>query len=249
MADDALHLLHAPMRIDRLMQLGRDRGMPITGVDLGYAIHMAFGELFDQEAPSVFAIDQQRRGLIDVLAYTRLDAGALTERAQTFADARAWSTCDWDAVRSKPMPTTWPAGRRLGFRVRTCPVKRGRDPRGKMGERDAFLFACDGAPEHSVDRRTVYTEWFAELLDRTAGVKLERHSLTAYQRARLWRRTQGSTGNRRPRPLDRPDALFHGVLEVTDPAAFAMVLRRGIGRHRAFGFGMLLLRPPTDRAC
>ncbi|MEZ4437036.1 MAG: hypothetical protein R3F65_31965 [bacterium] len=62
MADEALHLLHAPMRIERLMQLGRDRGMPITGVDLGYAIHMAFGELFDEEAPSVFAIDQQRRG-------------------------------------------------------------------------------------------------------------------------------------------------------------------------------------------
>jgi CRISPR system Cascade subunit CasE len=30
---------------------------------------------------------------------------------------------------------------------------------------------------------------------------------------------------------------------VADPAAFAQLLARGVGRHRAFGLGMLLLRP------
>jgi len=34
-----------------------------------------------------------------------------------------------------------------------------------------------------------------------------------------------------------------GVLQVRDSAAFAALLARGIGRHRAFGFGMLLLKP------
>jgi CRISPR system Cascade subunit CasE len=33
------------------------------------------------------------------------------------------------------------------------------------------------------------------------------------------------------------------MLEVTEPETFAVGLARGIGRHRAFGFGMLLLRP------
>jgi CRISPR system Cascade subunit CasE len=36
--------------------------------------------------------------------------------------------------------------------------------------------------------------------------------------------------------------VFNGVLEVTEPGTFASSLARGIGRHRAFGFGMLLLR-------
>lgn len=37
---------------------------------------------------------------------------------------------------------------------------------------------------------------------------------------------------------------MHGTLTVTDPAFFAQALAVGIGRHRASGFGMLLLRPP-----
>jgi len=32
---------------------------------------------------------------------------------------------------------------------------------------------------------------------------------------------------------------------VRDPTGFAALLARGVGRHRAFGFGMLLLRPPA----
>jgi CRISPR system Cascade subunit CasE len=43
-----------------------------------------------------------------------------------------------------------------------------------------------------------------------------------------------------------PDAVLEGVLEVVDGEAFAALLRRGVGRHRAFGFGMLLLRPPRS---
>lgn len=59
---------------------------------------------------------------------------------------------------------------------------------------------------------------------------------------RQLRRTQGKA--RRPaRPL-RPWALLHGTLEVRDPAAFMALLARGVGRHRAFGYGMVLLRPP-----
>ncbi|WP_083761830.1 type I-E CRISPR-associated protein Cas6/Cse3/CasE [Alkalilimnicola ehrlichii MLHE-1] len=43
--------------------------------------------------------------------------------------------------------------------------------------------------------------------------------------------------------LVRPDALVTGRLTVRDPDTFATLVARGVGRHRAFGFGMLLLRP------
>jgi CRISPR system Cascade subunit CasE len=42
----------------------------------------------------------------------------------------------------------------------------------------------------------------------------------------------------------RPAVTFEGTLTVTDGEQFEALLARGVGRHRAFGFGMLLLRPP-----
>jgi CRISPR system Cascade subunit CasE len=47
--------------------------------------------------------------------------------------------------------------------------------------------------------------------------------------------------------IGRRDVTFEGELQVADAAAFAALLARGVGRHRAFGFGMLLLRPSRDR--
>ena len=45
-----------------------------------------------------------------------------------------------------------------------------------------------------------------------------------------------------------PDATIHGTLRVSDPDRFAEALRRGVGRHRTYGYGMVLLRPPVRRA-
>ena len=43
-------------------------------------------------------------------------------------------------------------------------------------------------------------------------------------------------------------ATVHGTMTVTDPAAFAQLLAHGVGRHRAYGYGMLLLRPANRPA-
>lgn len=251
MADEPLFLLRAPLRVERLMQLGKTRGMALSDADLDYAAHLAFGELFADAAPAVFAAQGARRGVVEVLAYSHLDAPALAERAKTFAEALPWSTCDWDGFVGKPMPSRWPVGQRLGFQVRLCPVRRGKDEKRRVYEKDAFLVACDHAAEGvDVERVAVYLDWFDELVGRAGGFEVERRKLTSYRRIRVWRRTQKAGGSGRAgRRLERPDALFHGVLRVTDGEAFAEVLRRGIGRHRAFGFGMVLLKPPTDRAC
>jgi CRISPR system Cascade subunit CasE len=36
---------------------------------------------------------------------------------------------------------------------------------------------------------------------------------------------------------------MEGTIEILDSAAFVRLLARGVGRHAAFGYGMLLLRP------
>ena len=64
----------------------------------------------------------------------------------------------------------------------------------------------------------------------------------------LLRRTQGERRTARPR-LRKPDVTMQGALTVRDPPQFDALLRRGVGRHRAFGFGMLLLRPDRGGTC
>ena len=39
---------------------------------------------------------------------------------------------------------------------------------------------------------------------------------------------------------------MRGTLTITDPVEFGSLLANGIGRHKAYGYGMLLLRPPLN---
>ena len=40
-----------------------------------------------------------------------------------------------------------------------------------------------------------------------------------------------------------PEVVWHGELTVLDGSVFSTRLASGVGRHAAYGFGMLLLRP------
>jgi CRISPR system Cascade subunit CasE len=113
-----------------------------------------------------------------------------------------------------------------------------------------------GAPT----RETVYREWLAARLGSAARLDATTR-LVLLRDARLWRRGlpgEGAAarmhGHARPRfgeraMLGRREAVFEGTLEVCDAALFAALLARGVGRHRSFGFGMMLLRPATDGPC
>jgi CRISPR system Cascade subunit CasE len=136
----------------------------------------------------------------------------------------------------------------LAFEARICPVSRlsassvrsasyGR----RAGETDCFLSACLAAGTAvRVDREQVYVRWLARELARGGAAKMLSLRMLAFRRTRLLRRNHGT--GRKTVFCERPDALIAGTLEVADPSAFAALLRRGIGRHRAFGFGMLLLK-------
>jgi CRISPR system Cascade subunit CasE len=152
----------------------------------------------------------------------------------------------------------WAFGRKLGFEVRVRPVVRRDRPgdRDAACERDAFQVAYHqaeadgtGAAIELPRRESVYRAWLAGRVGRLGGARLIEDSirLVAFQRLRVARRRAADASGRRPlTPTEGPDAVLAGVLEVTDGPAFTSLLRRGIGRHRAFGFGMLLLRPPAS---
>jgi CRISPR system Cascade subunit CasE len=179
-----------------------------------------------------------------VWGYSRVDHRALVSRAREAGDPRAAGICDLDRLASKPMPAAFRTGMLIGFDVRVCPVrrvsKRG-NLRAEHAEVDAFLakaWQVDRAVPLS--REEVYRGWLAEQLERSGGARLKRASLTSYRLTRLHRQTHAD--DRKRVRVTHPDATFDGALEVVDPGKFAALLARGVGRHRAFGFGMLLLK-------
>lgn len=243
---EPLHMIRLRLLADRLVDLGRRRHLPLGEVDSGYLVHCQLRELFGEAAPGPFAVTDGRGRFVTVLGYAAADEAALRERAEAFADPAIYAAVDWSTFSGKAMPATWAAGRRLGFEVRACPVVRmaSAGPRHRKGaEVDAFLARCFRVdPTEKVDREAVYRDWLAAQLARQGGARVTSARVTAFKRERLSRPTHRS--GERASVVERPDATLGGELEVADPALFAALLRRGIGRHRAFGFGMLLLRPP-----
>lgn len=251
MTDTSLHLLHM-MPDARLLAAwvarhhARHEREP---ADLGDALHGLLLAAFGEAAPQPFRYLGVQHGL---LAYTSLDLDAVRSKV-ALADPLASRTLGLgeteahDGFQLRPFPTRWQAGHVLGFEVRVRPTVR-----GAKGERDAFLHAVDRALGAPVQRQDVYVRWLRDHLSPQGGENrqawqsavslMDDVHLTSYQRLRIVRRTQCAEGvARHGQVIDGPDAVLKGHLRVADPPAFARLLARGVGRHRAFGFGMLLL--------
>lgn len=240
-----LHLVRARLVPRDLLRFARDAG--VDPRDPGYLVHLLLRRLFAEAAPQPFLVEEGR-GTPLLWGYARADAAALRGRLD-LADPLAARTLVADSLESRPLPLPFSAGRRLGFRLRACPVVRRRREDGRVLELDAFLARSLERPkEEPVVREEVYRDWLARRLEE-GGARLLGVRMVRFLQVPLVRRSRDG----RPRPLPspsekarlarRPDATFEGVLEVRDPDAFTARLARGIGRHRAFGFGMLLLRP------
>lgn len=203
--------------------------------DLGYATHAWLAATFGKRAPKPFRLFHAKRGCpARVLGYTDGGREELAQQAHEFALPTALAVCDLEKrFNSKLMPGRWDRGRRLGFRVLACPISRKDD-----GEKDVFLRAVERVSKEDVlDREAIYCDWLRRQLE--AGAKVDHVKLEGFQMLQHYRRgTPGRAGK-----LIRPHAELSGVLEVTDEEKFAHALARGVGRHRSFGYGMLLLRP------
>ena len=214
--------------------------------DPDHAMHCLLTECFGDLAPKPFRVIMPRSGTIGVLyGYGQADADTLREAAGICADPLQCRVMPTDKLDSKPMPTEWQPGKRLGFETRIRPiVRRSRnDPSRPAREWDAFQSEASQHPRAGMERsrEEVYSDWLAEQFERRGGAQLEPEltRLVSFQRTRAVRK-------RYARHSEGPDAVMRGILAITDPAAFARLLARGVGRHRAYGYGMLLLRPARE---
>ncbi len=246
----------APLHMVQLVLDGRDlersaqrQRLPRDHEDTGYLLHGHLSALFGDLLPQPFHGHYLRRD-VEVLGYCHSDRDTLWQRAQEFAEPMVLGSVQ--RLASKAMPTVWAPGRRLDFDVRVCPVVRLSSAVGGYhagSEVDAFQAARMRGDQAS-SKAEVYRGWLDRRLDGAA--QLLDFDIQRLRNTRLVRRNRHKEpdGRRKSPRLHKPDAWLRGTLEVADADAFGRLLARGIGRHRAFGFGMLRLRPSrTPQSC
>lgn len=244
-----LTLLRLCPDLGALARAAARRGLLPPGGDPGYALHAALAALFGAAAPRPFALREARNGT-ELLGYTAAPPGEIETLAAlppTSDGADLARSLKPESVAARSMPATWSSDQRLGFTVRVRPVVRTR-PEGRNGphrEHDTFahLRRSTADAEPMPRREDIYRDWLARILARDAAAALESAALIAYRSTRVLRRPVAGEG-RRPAVIEGPDAALAGVLVVKEPEAFSRLLASGVGRHCAFGFGMLLLAPP-----
>ena len=251
------HLIHALISMPKFNRWAGERGLIRHGsFDAGYALHILLSAMFGKAVLQPFRLfASERRPIAALYAYANVDADALRHTADAVAPPDCLAVIDPQKIRSKRMPATFEPAWRVGFDIRVRPVRRLRqdmtDPQAgrvlsKGREVDAFRLEVIrrfpqgwadpdvAAASNGVTRQTVYTEWLIERFG--DAVSVEQCNIATFRRSHAIRGTE--------RAPEGPDATLHGTLSVSNPAVFAKILRNGVGRHRAYGYGMLLLRPP-----
>jgi CRISPR system Cascade subunit CasE len=161
-----------------------------------------------------------RRGRpTQVLAYGKTDAAALRARASDFADPKVMVALSVDTLASKLMPT-FIEGRRLGFSARLRPTVRTDREGNRARNRELDVFVA-------------------------AKMAIETLRIDGLESSEVVRRGRDQAKGSRPLARIPGHAVtVAGTLRIADPDGFAALLARGLGRHRAFGYGMLLVSPP-----
>ncbi|BBL76214.1 type I-E CRISPR-associated protein Cas6/Cse3/CasE [Methylomagnum ishizawai] len=234
-----LYMLNLDLDTEALIRFAQDQGLNHGhDEDLGYAAHAWLAACFGELAPKPFRLLNHHGPHLRLLAYSEHDSQTLLDRAAAAPEAR--KALHPTGPVHAALAGNWRVGDRLDFELLACPVTR-RD----QSEKDVYLRRLENPPQGQPppERGAVYRDWLAAQL--AGAADLESFRLEGFHLVRILRRTQATaTAKTRTAPaITRPRALCRGGLRIADPELFQSLLKRGIGRHRAFGYGMLLLRP------
>lgn len=219
--------------------LGRDASGQ-ANPDLGYIWHALLRAAFGELAPQPFVDRVPMRSNL-LLGYSVEPVAAILQ-SRNCEDRLAAEALGLDELEANSLPAQWPAGKHLSFEVRVRPVVRSRaaPKSGKSDEVDVVLHRARLEPE--IGREQAYMDWLRERIESDGAARMGPCRLALFRRTQVMRRRQGES--RQAVLVEGPEAWICGRLEVGDSAAFGRLVRRGVGRHRAFGFGCLLLAPP-----
>jgi len=235
----ALYLCRQHIDLRRLYQWAGRRSLFAGVFDEGYALHALLTENLGDRAPQPFRLMQAPGANSGTLyGYSHHSANQINQTASEIADPDFHEISS--TVADKEMPDKWSEGRCFGFDIKIRPTTRFRDEKGSMVERDAFLSQVAAAPDATLlDRKQIYAEWLDIRLNNNGAQLVDDGTINmpAFRRNKIVRK-RGCRGR-----SEGPDCVLRGVLKVTDEVAFTRLLSQGAGRHKAYGYGMLLLRP------
>jgi len=215
--------------------------------DAGYALHAALKATLGAAAPKPFAL-LERPGSLQLIGYTCATPAEI-DRAIGLApvsDHMASQALGLDRpadIVVKPMPADWRADEVMSFEVRIAPVVRSRQPDGTYPEVDAAFHSLftDGT---AGDRGAAYGRWLARELARGGAASLGPWRMLSQQLTPIARRARhAESSGRQTLGGLLPEITARGQLRIDDGDAFHTLLARGLGRHRSFGYGCLLLAP------
>lgn len=198
------------------------------GTDAPYRLHCLISEVFGGQAPlRPYRIVESPGRPRTIFAYSRTAPAEIRRLARETGSALTMRALGTDALRAGPVPRIRP-GQRLVVSVLAASHRR----RNGTTEMDAHSMS-GGSPERAARERS-YAAWLAEKIERTGGAQLLSATLMRWERAREMR-----SRNRPPILITR--AEMTGVLEVRSEPEFRALLATGVGRHRAYGYGMLMI--------
>lgn len=218
-------------------------GVPAFQDDLGYAVHAATKAVFGDLAPKPFAVRMRNREL-EVIGYSAAspaDVGRVVDLQSH--DETASQAIGLHTMVVKPMPTDWRPGERFSFECRVAPIVRSRRVQaGKVVELDVAHHSLVGPGQQPPSRDAAYAAWLAREFERFGAARLRGYAPFAFRLTSTARRTSGDVGRLAVKGLV-PDLVARGELEVASADGMVQLLTRGLGRHRSFGYGCLLLAP------
>ncbi|MDY3868955.1 MAG: type I-E CRISPR-associated protein Cas6/Cse3/CasE [Pyramidobacter sp.] len=257
----SFNMVRLKLNLGALYQWGRQMRL---GDDVGYLVHAASRAIWGEIAPQPFFV-QSSKGC--VLGYTNADEDQMRAAYETSAAERGKKLLVQALSIShhccKKMPEQWRKDAVYQFSVFCRPMARN----GKI-EGDVWLLEMFRAYQDAVGRgefsgtvqefrhqnenrrEEIYTRWiqrqFASETQQESGkaAQLLRVSIDGLRCGPMTTRgdSKHTGAPRKGRQRNIPELYATGTLRVADPEAFSRLMKRGIGRHRAFGYGMILLK-------
>ena len=200
--------------------------------DSARALHcLVFHTFGPHRAPRTFAAienPERPREHATLLAYSTSSAEELQEVARANQSALTAGIMNPHSFRSTPVPDSWHKGTTLRFQVRTIPTFR---PRGSSIEVDLHR-KYDASPT----REETYHRWLSRIMADKGGADAPPHAMELiHYNTRSIRRSPVSP------VMTVPDVTIQGTCTIDDPEKWNHALTVGVGRHKAYGYGMLLL--------
>ncbi len=218
-----------------LLQLRRDR--PLDPYQAHQLVWKAFPDTPEGDRPFLFSLDH------------RSTHHSLLVQSTT---AQSWDFLgDRGSVQTKSFdPSLIGAGTELRFFLRANPTvdrkgfKDGKKRRVAVGINPELAFRRMGRPEDAPSTPSAIAKWRREeLIDwlkrkgEDGGFRIEEAEPGPIIERRIVRDVR-----QRARPITLHEVEFTGTLKVADQESFARTLGTGLGRGKAFGYGLLMVR-------